>query len=528
MPLLSLPNECFSDILSFLDNKSLYKCLFVNRFYCKLSIPLIWKDLFTTPISNKLSLINTLLSCLNEDEISLLIPYAINFNNHTPLFEYGKFVKKIDHEYCVGHIMAWLKTNDDQDCRVQKLISAIYHMIMRKGANLQEIDITVSQNGFYSSSHIIDLPKFSIFTTYKPGITNLRSLNIEVDMNSSIDKYQNITEFLTMLSKFCNSIVNYELFIHELNEQNIFINPFLEIIKLQPLVRLLMYINDHIDEENVGNVEKILYTLEFRSETLKELLFKFLDFKRIDLSFISKLEYLEHLEFIYCDGFTFNHCEALSKKKLCLKELKLWHCNMEIDLEEAIINSLCGEALLKLSLSAVTIQMIKTIKESCPNINFLCIGLITGKSLDSMIPLICELSSLKILNIKVGYRVDKDILIRILCNYLIYVEYLFFDFCMNIQTFRYFANNCRANLKKLIITLDNFSIRKDYLIHVKNFQMIHNSLKVLGIKKYDDGLGLTNNEDNFCWTCIEIGIVNLLKSQGIDIVSSNELDFLFY
>src|SRR5436853_6289785 len=81
MPLPSLPDECFSGILSYLDRESLYQCLFVNRYYCKFSIPVIWRDPFIAPTSEKLSLINTLLSCLNEDEISSLIPCAINFNN---------------------------------------------------------------------------------------------------------------------------------------------------------------------------------------------------------------------------------------------------------------------------------------------------------------------------------------------------------------------------------------------------------------------------------------------------------------
>ena len=113
MLLPSLPDECFNDILSFLDKKSLYKCLFVNRYYCKFSIPIIWRNPFIIPTRNKsLSLINTLISCLNEDEISSLIPFAIKtFNNYSPLFKYGKFIRKIDHSYCVKHILLYLSVS---------------------------------------------------------------------------------------------------------------------------------------------------------------------------------------------------------------------------------------------------------------------------------------------------------------------------------------------------------------------------------------------------------------------------------
>src|SRR2546423_14958808 len=138
MLISSLPNECFNNVLSFLDRKTLYKCLFVNRYYCKFAIPLIWEEpFFISPINS--SLINTLLACLNEDEISSLIPCAIKFYNvQSPLFEYGKFVRKFSHGSCVKRIRDWLKLSycEGRDCRVQNLSNVIYHMIMRQGSNL--------------------------------------------------------------------------------------------------------------------------------------------------------------------------------------------------------------------------------------------------------------------------------------------------------------------------------------------------------------------------------------------------------
>jgi hypothetical protein len=85
MPLLSLPDECFDNIISFLDKKTLYSCIFVNRYWCRLFIPIIWIDPFYQSDSLE---INPLLACLNENEISSLIPCSINFNDRSPaLFE---------------------------------------------------------------------------------------------------------------------------------------------------------------------------------------------------------------------------------------------------------------------------------------------------------------------------------------------------------------------------------------------------------------------------------------------------------
>jgi hypothetical protein len=185
MILPSLPIECFINIFFFLDRKSLYKCLFVSRFYCKLSIPRIWKNPFRPNCTPKSSAINTLLACLNEDEISFLIPCTINFNNQSPLFEYGRFVRKFDQSYFVDYIITWLEStnepvDENYDCRIQKLIDVIYHTIMRQGSNLQELKLNCYglQTIRYSSYF---LPKASIFKTYKPGITNLRSIHIDLD-----------------------------------------------------------------------------------------------------------------------------------------------------------------------------------------------------------------------------------------------------------------------------------------------------------------------------------------------------------
>src|SRR5436190_1154159 len=126
---MSLPYECFSNILYSLDEKSLYKCLFVNRHWCRFSVIILWREPFSYIYPHKRNrndkcstVINTLLSCLDENEISSLIPCRLNFDNQTPLFEYGKFIKNIDHTNYIRNIMTWLpnRIELDQDYRIQK------------------------------------------------------------------------------------------------------------------------------------------------------------------------------------------------------------------------------------------------------------------------------------------------------------------------------------------------------------------------------------------------------------------------
>ena len=72
-------------------------------------------------------------------------------------------------------------------------------------------------------------PKISTFTTYEPGITNLRSL--QISFNKFINGgYENTIEFLNTVSKSCNGIVDCDL---QLSSP--FSESFVDIIRSQPL-----------------------------------------------------------------------------------------------------------------------------------------------------------------------------------------------------------------------------------------------------------------------------------------------------
>src|SRR5436853_7682607 len=100
MSLLLLPKECQYNIFLFLDKSSEYNCLFVNRYLCGLIVPIIWRDPLCRPRS---LLIKTLFTFRNKDEEVQFFQsnfHEMKFNHPiTPLFEYGKFIKIINHGY---------------------------------------------------------------------------------------------------------------------------------------------------------------------------------------------------------------------------------------------------------------------------------------------------------------------------------------------------------------------------------------------------------------------------------------------
>src|SRR5437764_6031680 len=152
---------------------------------------------------------------------------------------------------------------------------------------------------------------------------------------------------------------------------------------------------------------------------------------------------------------------------------------------EALINSFCSEVLLRLSLNFVSPKIVQAVKESCPNISFLRIKFYSGQSLNQIIPLICELSTLKILNIEAVADADKDLIIRIFSDHLTSVECLKISFGFLLASFEYFTNNCKANLNKLVFNLYSHHLREDYLMCVNNYKMVQNSLEVFGVSGFN-------------------------------------------
>ncbi|RIA84916.1 hypothetical protein C1645_831577 [Glomus cerebriforme] len=138
--------------------------------------------------------LNTLLACLDEDEISSLISCAVNLpNSQSPLFEYGKFIKRIDHFDIKYFVVTWLN-NEWKDCRVQEIINVIYHMIIRQG-----LVVMIPRSVEYLVLYLfVDLPSFEYFVNNCKA--NLKKWMIPKD----------ITIFKSNIKGFLACVNNYQ------------------------------------------------------------------------------------------------------------------------------------------------------------------------------------------------------------------------------------------------------------------------------------------------------------------------------
>ncbi|CAB4429494.1 unnamed protein product [Rhizophagus irregularis] len=93
--------ECLENILSNLsETKDLYSCLMVNRFWCTVVIPYLWKYPFNIAGTSKERcnmITRTYLSCISEDSRKKLINVGINMSEfpRKPLFDYISYLQSL-------------------------------------------------------------------------------------------------------------------------------------------------------------------------------------------------------------------------------------------------------------------------------------------------------------------------------------------------------------------------------------------------------------------------------------------------
>ena len=105
--------EISSYIIQNLHNNinTLYSLALVNRFWCRLAIPLLWKDPFSMHIRYQENLpphfLDTYFLFLNDNDKSKVKElgfYEFDSNLHKPLFNYPSLIKTIDFRRIELHV----------------------------------------------------------------------------------------------------------------------------------------------------------------------------------------------------------------------------------------------------------------------------------------------------------------------------------------------------------------------------------------------------------------------------------------
>ncbi|GES83018.1 hypothetical protein GLOIN_2v1876445 [Rhizophagus clarus] len=304
--MFQLPADCLNEIIEYLeyDNATLHSCLLVNRFWCKVSVRILWRN-----IQNY----KTIISCLPNESKELLNKNKIvisTFNSKTPLFNYVSFIKYLSI-YNINNIIKSILQNfqsiTPQSLNHKKYIVAmeIYKLIMSQ-TSLREL--------YLNLYNMIDTPIIT-FISY-PGAINCLKYLTKLSCHSDI-----YPGFFYQLSYLCHNIqyldISFEKMISDGLSELIFVQKNLKYLKIynyncEDSINIIQSLsklpNTIIKCEIYGVIHYIPLTFITKIINLKELVLSFHTYTYNSNNF----KYFEKLQYI-----TFTQLEILKFPVAC-------------------------------------------------------------------------------------------------------------------------------------------------------------------------------------------------------------------
>ncbi|PKY27913.1 hypothetical protein RhiirB3_443820 [Rhizophagus irregularis] len=502
MTLPYLTDDCIFYILQHLKNNRsiLFNCLLVNRFWCKSTIPLLYANPFINITEENYSIITTLISCFNKEEIlqlknQLEINQINNINldeEYKPLFEYLKYLENYDYfkidyvidscfiKYCSGLSISNIKIYDS--------IPIFHQSILRQSKNIKKLDISSSL--FYSET----FKNFNV-KNFTSNLTKLNSLSLDFDGISN--KFEQ--EFL---SNIANNL--QELIID-------FSNNFVEITTFEKICTIIREQNK-LKRFKITNcyslLNNILLSLEIQKNSLVNIEFINTNFSNANLKSFNNLYNLKYLRFVTCKGILLDQCEILNFVPFKLKEISFARNSWDANVTSLMIKYL-GASLKRLLIRNPTIPSIENISMYCSDLIFLKIRIDTHFNC-SALPFFRNLRT-RILNLSV-ITYNNKFLVNLSNNIPINISKISIYYHNSNKYFRFreFLDNCHNKFEVInlncIIELNSLKLVLNYI------ERSDNSLKILGMKKLNKNL---NDE--------ELMLFNSIKAKGIKIMEFNNL-----
>jgi hypothetical protein len=515
--------ELINEVIQYFHNdyKTLYSCTLVNRLWCRLAIPLLWKDPFSIKFPKNYHFIEIYLHNLNNNDKTKLNEYGINndlFPSNT-LFNYPSFIKSLDTQKIINCIENWVAavgilTNKSQRYSIQNtnlspsqmLTKLIYRSLfltfIENEANLISFEITmIALKEFENFNDIFELilqnPNF---------ICNIK--NFKLDFNTTTD---NITKFLIFLYSNCSSISSlYFLFTSCNNNYQSTENRLSQIINSQQNLRkILLGFNDfplHCSLLSLKNPNC--------SNTLNTIIFYYVDFKNIIIltEVFNYLNVLESIHIIYCLSIDPKFIQQINNitKPFKLKSLFL---DEILQIDESSLELLVQKSGRYLEYFGIinyeSQQLLRLIIKYCSKIKFLGPTWVDNQSIYLLFNLIENISQnlnyLLIDSPDVSFDNHfSSIILQNLGQILPFkLEYLNLTLSINTSDLDIFLKNSQnIFIKKLLISNVKKEESEDIFPYIKEYIMKKKRVKYLAILesfhgKYEDLFSLKNEVEEF-------------------------------
>ncbi|GBC02597.1 hypothetical protein RclHR1_00470027 [Rhizophagus clarus] len=298
-----LSTDCLDEILEHLENDKtiLHSCLLVNRLWCKISVRILWRNIWRFkyivyreqhPLEVASSILSTLVACLPNESKELLYKNKIFIPTPTskpPLFNYVTFCKVLS--ICeiiklVENVLRNEPSNINSSLSLKDknslVTNEVFKMFTNQIPSLKKL--TYDYNQF--------IPKFSF--TYFPGARDLLELRCSSDIPA---------EFFYQLSQICN---NLQIIFIEFRSDDVS-NELKELISLQNNLKSLTLI------ASVSSWANFIPALTKLSNTINTItkLHLYGNNYNLPLSFVSLFTNLEEIIFSFDYGADFGDFKIL-------------------------------------------------------------------------------------------------------------------------------------------------------------------------------------------------------------------------
>jgi hypothetical protein len=504
MTVTYLTDDCIYHILNYLQNNrfTLFNCLLVNRFWSKVTIPLLYANPFSRlKDGNKTLIINTFLLCLNEEERNYLIKQNNNHKKLNPklfqkneiklIYEYPNYIKKLSKFLIYNAIDHWYRQqikvttcNNLNDNMSLFIKATFYHMFLRKSDYI--IDLEISLN----------LLKQEIFNI---NIINIKISNLIIlKLNSCYYKTHEIFyEFLQTILKNCKNLKRLDLIDINLYYNS---NELSSIIKQQTELKEFNFYGFYKLSSN-----DIFSSLEYQKNSLISLKFHDINLQYSILQSVIKLHNLKSLEIIYCYGMTLELCQIFEFVSFKLQELtikNIWESNITSEIIKYL-----GKYLLRLKIEHINVEIMKSIIQYSLKLQTLDI-IYSGYHINLSILPYLKILKIKNLNIYLNAYIIESFFIKLAENLSNTITKISFVTNINEINLLKFLTNCYYNNNLISLNFNQkFELKhlKIILNCIKNNN--NNNLKYLGIRNLDK-----------IWNTKELILLDQIKERGIKLV----------
>ncbi|RIB18099.1 hypothetical protein C2G38_2086648 [Gigaspora rosea] len=438
--------ELLESILNNLSNEihSLYSCAFVNRYWCKMSIPILWQDPFALEQRDP-SFIYQYFSVLCEDEKLRLKNFGIDIEISKPLFDYAKFLKVLRLNNLEFKVKKWTDIKHlelDNSSKIH-IINLLIKLFAESGATLHKLDL-------HFINYEINLEIFYSLEQNEIFFSQLRNLYLNTASRLNTECTATL---LRTLAKNTSKIRFLQLgrtnFGHV--PQLFYIDSLKCMIKSQEQIKqVILYGLDST------HFHSIIKALKSQKNSLQEVKIENCDYNAKP----EVLKIFENLETLHIRVFYRPHLLKIVNCKV--RNLNLEVADSEIDgsiMVHILENS--GTFLQQLTLNSKNNilnenLLIETLKSFCPNIKYLNIsGIGFSKQFITLIETLQKLQFLKLWVYDDNYDDDEELtmLVTQFAKVLpLTLQYL--DLKENTWLKKYlfiFLKHCKVHLKTLLI-----------------------------------------------------------------------------